>query len=65
MWKVVYVANSIEKAKKIREILEVEGFLVEDDIKKTKDPNVVKNVEIRVPESEAYDAYEIISTRNL
>lgn len=63
MWKVVYVANSLEEAKRIREMLEMEGFLVEDDTKKNKDPNIIKNVEIRVPESEAYDAYEVISTR--
>lgn len=58
MWKVVYIAQNIEAADKIKEILAANGFLTQTKTMRSKHGSGV--YEISVPISEAEDAYEVI-----
>lgn len=67
MWKVVYIASNRPNAEMLKEILEKEGLLVMLRPVGVPHTGEAGNVEILVPESEAAEAYEILSThyRNL
>lgn len=57
MWKVVYIVPSEENALKLKEMLTVNGFLVQV---KSSGSKHNKAFEICVPFSEAEDAYEVL-----
>lgn len=57
MWKVVFIAQSEEHAKKIKEMLTANGFLIQV---KSSGGKHNKAYEICVPYSEAEDAYEVL-----
>lgn len=57
MWKVVYIAQNIESACRIKEVLAENGFLTQTKTTSSKHGGVY---EISVPFSEAADAYEVI-----
>ncbi|MCG8538589.1 MAG: glutamate decarboxylase [Clostridia bacterium] len=58
MWTVIYVAHQEEEAKRIKDKLNGEGFLV-----KTKQVGKLEDAifELLVPESEADEAHSILS----
>lgn len=58
MWKVVYIAQTVEASAKIKEILAANGFLTQTKTTSSKYGGGV--YEISVPISEAEDAYEVI-----
>ena len=62
MWTVVYIAPNKNRAQKIMEILNSEGVLVNLRCLGSGPENDSKSVEILVPESEAEEAHEIISS---
>lgn len=57
MWTVVFIAPNRDEAERIRSILTREGILV-----KLKNTGTQQSVEVLVPESEADEALEILST---
>lgn len=57
MWKVLYIAPNEAQAKKIKELLTSDGFLVKINDAGGKRQ---KAYEICVPLSEAEDAYEVL-----
>ncbi len=57
MWKVVYIEQNEENAKKIKHMLTENGFLIQI---KAAGGKHNKAYEICVPVSEAEDAYEVL-----
>ena len=57
MWKTIYIANTEEQAKKIKQILTENGFLVQ---LKSAGGKHNKAYEICLPVAEAEDAYEVL-----
>lgn len=57
MWKTIYIAHTEEQAKKIKQMLTENGFLVQ---LKSAGGKHNKAYEIRLPVSEAEDAYEVL-----
>ena len=53
MWQVIYVANNIEEAEEIKELVSARGFLVEINVKGS-------NYQIKAPELEAESVYRVI-----
>ena len=57
MWKTIYIAHTEEQAKKIKQMLTENGFLVQ---LKSAGGKHNKANEICLPVSEAEDAYEVL-----
>lgn len=57
MWKTIYIAHTEEQAKKIKQMLTENGFLVQ---LKSAGGKHNKAYEICLPVSEAADAYEVL-----
>lgn len=57
MWKTIYIAHTEEQAQKIKQMLTENGFLVQ---LKSAGGKHNKAYEIRLPVSEAEDAYEVL-----
>lgn len=57
MWKTIYIAHTEEQARKIKQMLTENGFLVQ---LKSAGGKHNKAYEICLPVSEAEDAYEVL-----
>ena len=57
MWKTIYIAHTEEQAQKIKQMLTENGFLVQ---LKSAGGKHNKAYEIRLPVSDAEDAYEVL-----
>ncbi|MCG0278082.1 MAG: glutamate decarboxylase [Thermanaeromonas sp.] len=62
MWTVVYIASSEKAATRLKEILTREGLLVKLRPVGTSHGENLGGYEILVPESEAEEAHEILSS---
>lgn len=62
MWTVVYIASNLSRAELLKQILNTEGLLVM--LRSTGIPHFGDggSVEVLVPESEAEEAHEILSS---
>lgn len=62
MWTVVYIASNRTAAEKLKKILDREGLLVRLRTVGIPHSGYESNIEVLVPESEAEEAHEILST---
>ncbi|WP_019879343.1 hypothetical protein [Succinispira mobilis] len=61
MWQVVYIAPNSMEAKKIKQLLEQEGFLVEIQATTQKAKNTgIGSFEIKILHSEILEAIEVL-----
>lgn len=62
MWTVVYIAPNLDRAEKLKEVLITEGLLA--SLRPVGSPHPEKGgaVEILVPETEAEEAHEILTS---
>lgn len=61
MWKVIYIAQTQERAEKLKKLLADNGFLCQLKTIGTHRGSKAVSVEISVPVSEANDAYEVLA----
>ncbi|MGB9662200.1 MAG: glutamate decarboxylase [Moorellaceae bacterium] len=62
MWTVIYIAGNQKLALRLKEILTQEGLLVKLRPVGTSQGETIGGYEILVPESEAEEAHEILSS---
>lgn len=62
MWTVIYLAPDKEKAEEIKQHLQEEGFLVMLRSAGTQEVDELSTVEVLVPETEAQEAQDLITT---
>ena len=61
MWKVIYIAQTQERAESLKKLLADNGFLCQlNTVGKRRNGKAVA-IEISVPVSEAEDAYEVLA----
>ena len=61
MWKVIYIAQTQERAEKLKKMLADNGFLCQLKTVGTHRSGKAVSIEISVPVSEAKDAYEVLA----
>ena len=65
MWKVIYIAQTQERAEKLKKLLADNGFLCQLKAVGTRRDGKAAAIEISVPVSEAEDAYEVLAEQGL
>jgi len=61
VWKVIYIAQTHERAEKLKKLLADNGFLCQLNAVGTRRNGKAAAIEISVPVSEAGDAYEVLA----
>lgn len=61
MWKTIYIAHTADQAERLQQLLTANGFLVQI---KSSGGKHNKAYELRLPLSEAEDAYEVLCENN-